>query len=149
MKVILREDVKKLGKKGQVVNVADGYGRNFLIPRGLAMPANEANMKAWQNEQAVQAKKAEREAEEARKLAQQLSGLQVSVAMKVGEGGRLFGSVTAETIVEAVQKASGIALDKRRIKLEEPIKNLGEYAVPVRLAPDVTAEIKLKVEGEK
>ena len=148
MQVILTQEVKKLGKKGEVINVAEGYGRNFLIPRGLAMAANDSNLRNLQHQQRVEQDKAQREEQEAKAIAARLATTGVTVTVKVGEGGRLFGSVTAETIAAAVQKATGLEIDRRRVKIDEPIKALGEYTVPVKLGSGISAEIKLKVAGE-
>ncbi len=148
MEVILTQDVKKLGKKGEIIKVAEGYGRNYLIPRGMAIAANDANLRNLHHQRQVAQDKVKREEHEAQAMAEKLAATPVTVRVKVGEAGRLFGSVTADTIATAVQKACGLELDRRRLKLEEPIKTLGEYSVPVRLGPGVSAEIKLKVEGE-
>lgn len=148
MKVILQSDVKKLGKKGDLVEVAEGYARNFLFPRGLAVEANASNLRSLQNEKSQAKARQQRELEEARRQAEQLESLTLSIARKTGEGGRLFGSVTAGDIAEAVQKASGIDLDKRKIELDEPIKALGTYKVSVRVHPGVNADLKVQVVEE-
>lgn len=148
MKVILTQDVKKLGKKGEIIDVAEGYGRNFLIPRGLALLANDANLRSLKHQKQVQQSKADKEEQEAIAMAAKLADATVTVKVKVGEGGRLFGSVTTDIIVGAVQKACGVPVDRRRIKMDEPIKSLGDYVLPVKLGPGVAAEIKLKVVGE-
>lgn len=148
MKVILQADVKKLGKKGDLVDVAEGYARNFLFPRGLAIEANASNLKSLQNQKSQAKARQERELEEARRQAEQLEKVTLTIARKTGEGGRLFGSVTGGDIVEAVKKAAGIDLDKRKVELDEPIKALGTYEVSVRVHPGVNAALKVQVVEE-
>lgn len=145
MKVILQSDVKNLGKRGDLVDVAEGYARNFLIPRGLAVEANASNLRSLENQKSQAKARQERELEEARRQATQLGELTVKIARKSGEGGRLFGSVTPGDIADAVRQAAGIALDKRKIELDEPIKALGTYEVSVRLHPGVSASLKVQV----
>jgi len=148
MKVILREDVEKLGKAGEVVKVADGYGRNYLIPRNLACPANVRNMKTLEHDRRVietRAKKARKAAEE---TAQSLSGMTVAVSARAGEEGKLFGAVTSRDIAEALEKA-GVKMDRKSIQLAEPIKQLGEYKVKVRVAAEVVPEITVNVTAEE
>lgn len=145
MKVILQQNVKKLGNKGDLVEVAEGYARNYLLPRGLAVEANDAAMRSLKHEKSVAKKKAERELEEARERAAKLEALTIKIAAKTGESGRLFGSVTAGDIADAVKSASGLEIDKRRVDLKEPIKALGSYRVPVQLHPGVTAELNVQV----
>ena len=145
MKVILQADVKALGKKGELVEVAEGYARNFLVPRGLAKIANESNLKSLAAEKSHAEAKAKRELEEAQKTAARLQEAQVTIAARTGGAGRLFGSVTALDIVAAVKKATGIELDKRKIELDEPIKALGVYRVPVRLHPQVEAQLNVRI----
>ncbi|MGI6082035.1 MAG: 50S ribosomal protein L9 [Limnochordia bacterium] len=148
MRVILTQDVEKIGEAGDVVNVADGYARNFLIPRGMAVQATKANMRRLEHEKEIAGKKALKEEEEAKALAGRLSGLTVTITAKTGEGGRLFGSVTSQDVADAVQRAINVELDKRRIDLAEPIKNLGEYTIPVKLYQGVNAEVVVKVTAE-
>ncbi|HHT26923.1 MAG TPA: 50S ribosomal protein L9 [Firmicutes bacterium] len=148
MRIILLEDVKKLGQKGEVVNVADGYARNFLIPRNLAVEANASNMRKLEHIQAVIQDKARKEEREARELAERLAGVTVVVKAKIGENERLFGSITAQDIVDALDKMGFAGIDKRRIEMEEPIKTLGEYAIPVKLYQGVTAQVAVKVIAE-
>lgn len=147
MRIILLEDVDRLGKRGAVLNVADGYGRNFLIPRKLAVPATDANLKQIE----VQSKKREvveaKEEKDAGQIKEEMEKLEISFPMKAGEGDVLFGSVTSANIAESLAK-HGYEIDKRRIELEEPIKRLGEYQVPVRLHKSVTANVKLSVTKE-
>jgi len=148
MKVILREDIEKLGKAGEVVKVADGYGRNFLIPRNLAFLANVRNMKTLEHDRRVietRAKKARKAAED---VAQSLSGMTVAISAKAGEEGKLFGAVTSRDIAEALEKA-GVAMDRKSIQLAEPIKQIGEYKVKVRVAAEVVPEITVNVTAEE
>lgn len=147
MKVILIEDVDRIGKKGDVRNVSNGYGRNFLIPRKLAIVANEGNLK-----QVEQLKKREkvREAKEetdALQMKEQLEQLSLTIAMKAGEGDVLFGSVTSSDIASALEK-EGYTVDKRKIELEEPIKRLGMFEISVKLFRNVSATVKVFVEKE-
>ncbi|HEX6972377.1 MAG TPA: 50S ribosomal protein L9 [Limnochordia bacterium] len=148
MKVILQDDVKHVGKKGDLVEVSDGYGRNFLIPRGLAIEATKANVKQWQHEQATAKARQARQAEEARALAERLNGLTVTLRARAGEGGRLFGSVTAEDVARAVGAALGARFDRRKLEMPEPIKTLGTTTIPVRLYPGVTASLRVQVDPE-
>ena len=147
MKVILREDVEKLGKAGEVVKVADGYGRNYLIPRNLAAVANVRNMKALDHNRRVietRARKARKSAEE---VASVLATKSVSIAAKAGEEGKLFGAVTSRDIAEALAK-EGVTVDRKAIQLADPIKQLGDYRVKVRVAADVVPEISVSVVPE-
>jgi len=147
MKVILREDVEKLGKAGEVVKVADGYGRNYLIPRNLAALANVRNMKALDHNRRVietRAKKARKAAEE---VASVLATKSVSIAARAGEEGKLFGAVTSRDIAEALAK-EGVAVDRKAIQLADPIKQLGDYRVKVRVAANVVSEISVSVVPE-
>ena len=130
MKVILIEDVKKLGKKGDVVDVSDGYARNMLLPKKLGVEATSKNLNDLKLQKAHQ---------------QKLENKEVVLTLKVGEGGKTFGSVSAKEISEAAQKQLGMTLDKKKLQLESPIKALGTTLVPLRLHPDVTAEVKVVV----
>ena len=147
MNVILRQDVEKLGKTGDVVKVAPGYGRNYLIPRKLAVEATPGNMKIVEMEKVAQARRDHREKESAAILARDIVKLTVTVRRKAGEGGSLYGSVTAIDIADFLVTHK-IDIDKRKIQLEEPIKTVGEYQVPVRLHREVTVPIKVVVEAE-
>ncbi len=147
MEVILLEDVEKLGTRGKIVRVANGYGRNYLLPKKLAVAATAQNRK-WVEQQRIKFLKLEaKEKAEAEELAKLLQGATVAVQRKAGEKGTLFGSVTAMDVAERLA-AQGFNIDKRRIHLDPPLKVLGEYEVPVKLHPDVTATIKVKVEIE-
>ena len=147
MKIILREDVEKLGRRGEVVNVAPGYGRNFLVPKGFAYVHTPGNEKRVNQEKRIIGVKLAREKNEAEELARRVSQISTTIVRKVGENETLFGSVTNADIAESIAK-DGISLDKRKIMLEEPIKTLGIFTVPVRLHPEVTAELKVWVVKE-
>lgn len=147
MEVILTQDVKGLGEKGQLVKVADGYGRNFLLPRGMAVLATVGNRKQMEDLRMVQSRRLRRQEKEAEALAEKLAGVAVTLTAKAGEGGKLFGSVTGGDIVDALAK-QGIVVDKRKVELEEPIKSVGEYTVPVRLLPGRTVDLHVKVEAQ-
>lgn len=144
MQVILLKDVKGLGKTGQVVKVADGHGRNFLIPRGLAKEATEGSLADLQHKKEVEAKKKETELKAAQNLKTKLEEKELTIKVKAGEGGRLFGSVTSADIAEALQK-SGTKIDKREIQLKDHIKELGVHTVAIKLHREVTANLKVKV----
>ena len=148
MEVILREDVDKLGNRGQIVKVANGYARNFLLPKRLAVPATEANKKIVEQERQAHLRREATERGEAEELAKMLSGVSVTIAQKAGEMDQLFGSVTAKDIVEALEKQD-FTIERRKIHLDEPIKQLGEHTVAVKLFRDVTAEIKVNVVREE
>ena len=147
MEVILREDVKGLGKAGALVRVKPGYGRNFLLPHGLAFEATEGNKKRIENEQRSRLAKHSAEKAEAAEYAAKLGAAHLKLKAKAGEGDKLFGSITTGDLAEALAKA-GFAIDKRKIELEHPIKQLGFHSVAVRLHPDVRAEFKVTVEPE-
>jgi large subunit ribosomal protein L9 len=145
MEVILREDVPSLGKAGQIVKVKPGYARNFLFPRNLAYEATEGNKKRIAAEQAANAAKRNAERGEAEALAGRLGALTVLVKAKSGDEGKLFGSIGSNDIAAALEKM-GHAVDKRRIDLEHPIKNVGEYTVPLKLHADVVARLRVTVQ---
>jgi large subunit ribosomal protein L9 len=147
MDVILRQDVDNLGKAGEVVTVKDGYGRNFLLPRGLAYQATDSNKKRIESENAQRAKKRAGEVAAAGTLAAKLEALSLTFTMKAGEGDKLFGSVTAGDVAEKL-KAEGFDVDKKAIDLAEPLKALGVYRVPVRLHADVKPEVRVWVVRE-
>ena len=144
MKVILKEDVKDLGIMGTVVDVANGFGRNYLIPKNLAVEANPKNIKQLEHEKNIILAKAKKIRKSAEDAAEDLSKLSISIEAKSGEEDKLFGSVTAKDIAEEIAK-QGIDVDRRRIIIEEPIKRLGSYEVAVKVHHDVTATIKLEV----
>ena len=145
MKVILLTDVNKVGKKDQVVEVKEGYGRNYLLARKLAVEATDANLKELKRQEGIRAQKAAEAKAEAEKLAQSLKNITVTISVKCGEGGRLFGAVTNKEIAERLEKDHNIKLDKRKIELEENIKSLGSYNPTVRLHPQVSTKLAVKV----
>jgi large subunit ribosomal protein L9 len=147
MKLILREDVDNLGKSGELVSVKDGFGRNFLLPRKMAVLANAQNIRHLEHEKAVIATRQAKLKAGADDQAKKLGGIQVKIARKVGEHDKLFGSVTALDIAEALA-AGGQKVDRRHIHLPEPIKALGAFEVDIRLHHDVTAKIKVEVVKE-
>jgi large subunit ribosomal protein L9 len=147
MKLILREDVENLGRGGDVVDVKPGYGRNFLLPRGLAVTANPKNLRDIEHQKSVASAKAAKVKASATAIAKRLSETPVTLKRKVGEQEKLFGSVTALDIAEALA-ARGLQLDRRSIELAEPIKTLGEFEVSVKLHHDVVGKAKVKVEAE-
>ena len=147
MEVILREDVDKLGRRGDVVKVAEGYGRNFLLPRGLAMAVSEANKAMIAKERKAHDLRAAKEKAEFESVAQRVASLRFIAPRKVGEHDVLYGSVTSGDIAEFL-KAKGIEIDKRKVQLEEPIKKLGEHEVQVKLHPEVSARLKVLVTKE-
>jgi large subunit ribosomal protein L9 len=147
MNVILKQDVDKLGKAGDVVKVKPGYGRNYLIPKKLALEATPGNIKVAEIEKVAQARRDHREKESATILAREIVKLTATIRCKTGEGGSLYGSVTALDIADFLTSHK-IDIDKRKIQLDEPIKTIGEYEVPIRLHRDVTVPIKVIVEPE-
>lgn len=147
MEVILKEDVPKLGVRGDVVKVAEGYGRNFLLPRKLAIEANAANRAVIEQMKAAAVRRSAKEKHEAESLSQQFEGLSVSFQRRSGENDQLFGSVTSGDIAEGLEK-KGFHLDRRKIQLHEPLKSLGQFDVPVKLHKDVTAHLKVVIEKE-
>jgi large subunit ribosomal protein L9 len=148
MEVILREDIEKLGSRGEVVKVADGYARNFLLPKRLAVVANESNKKIVEQERHAHVRREAKLVDEAQDLSKLLTGVSVTIAQKAGEADQLFGSVTSKDIAEALA-VQNFTIDRRKIQLEEPIKQLGEFKVPVKLHKDVTAEITVLVVKEE
>ena len=148
MEVILREDIDNLGARGQVVKVAPGYARNFLLPKRMAVAATEANKKIVEQERQAHLRKEAKLQSEAQDLAKIMTGATVRVAQKAGENDQLFGSVTSKDIAEALS-AQNYNIDRRKIQLEDPIRQLGEYKVPVRLHKDVTVEITVVVAKEE
>lgn len=147
MKVILLQDVKGQGKKGEIKNVSDGYANNFLIPRGLAEPANQSNVKQLEQQKKAEARNKEKEKEQAQALADKLGQTEVVLRAKAGEGGRLFGAVTSKHIADELKKMK-LNVDRRKIELDEPIRSLGVTQVPIKLHPDVKATLKVQVVEE-
>ncbi len=153
MKVILKEDMANLGESGDVVDVKPGYARNYLLPRGLAYEASEANLRRIEEERRKADERAKRDYLEARRRASQLEGASLTFAVRAGEGddGKLFGSVTSQDVAERLNAEGGLdfELDRRLVQLDDPIKALGAYAVPVRLHADVIVDVDVRVEREE
>ena len=145
MKVILTNDVEKLGKSGELKEVAEGFARNFLLPRKLAVPATGGAYRAWQHDIASREEKRKREKEEAEIAAQRIGSTTLTMGVKVGEGGKLYGSITAKEIAEALARR-GINVDRHKIELDEPLKMLGTYKVAIRVFPGMTPEVTIAVE---
>jgi large subunit ribosomal protein L9 len=148
MEVILREDIEKLGHRGQVVKVAPGYARNFLLPKRLAVAATDANKKIVEQERESYLRREAKVKTEAEDLSKLMEGVALTVARKAGDEGHLFGSVTAQDITDALA-AKGYTIDRRKIQLDEPIKNVGEYKVPVKLHREVTTNVTVNVVAEQ
>jgi large subunit ribosomal protein L9 len=144
MEVILREDVAKLGRPGDVVRVKDGYARNFLLPRGLAVEANQRNLRAFEHEKRLAMRRREAKKQFALQQKEKLDALALTLTVRAGEEGRLFGSVTNIDIERALRD-HGIEVDRRKIMLPEPIKQLGEFTVVIKVDPEVEATLRLKV----
>ena len=145
MKVILLEDVKSLGKKGQIVNVSDGYARNMILPKKLGVEATSKNLNDLKLRKANEEKVAQENLDAAKSFAEELSTKEVILTLKVGEGGRTFGSVSSKEISEAAKKQLNLDIDKKKLQMENPIRNLGVTNVPVRLHPKVTGSLKVWV----
>ena len=147
MEVILREDIEKLGNRGEVVKVAPGYARNFLLPKKLAVQATGANKKIVEQERQSHLRKEAKHKNEAEDLSKLLNGVSVTISQKAGENDQLFGSVTSKDVADALA-ARNFTIDRRKIQLDDPIKTLGEHKVPVRLHKDVIAEVTVNVVKE-
>ena len=148
MKLILTKDVKSIGKAGELVNVAEGYARNFLLPRKLAILADDAAVNALEQKKKNQAVKGEKLLEEAKAIAEKLKNLTVKIEGKAGQGSKLYGSITNQEIADALSKQHDLKLDKRKISISDPIKTIGTFAVPVKLHTDITAKINVVVSGQ-
>ena len=148
MKVILLQDIADQGKQNDVVNVSDGYARNYLFPRKLAVAAAGGALKNLQTKNALEDRRAEKMLQEAEKTAEQLRDKTVTLPVRAGENSRLYGRVTAADIAEAAQKSLGVTLDKRKVGLLDPIKAVGEYEIPIKLHRDVTVPLKVAVVAE-
>jgi large subunit ribosomal protein L9 len=145
VKVILTADVESLGKSGELKDVSEGYARNFLIPRRVAVPATGGTYRAWQHDIASREEQRKREREEAEIAAQRISSTTLTMGVKVGEGGKLYGSITAKDIADALARR-GIEIDRHRIDLEEPLRQLGTYKVAIRVASEMVSEVTVAVE---
>ena len=144
MKVILKDDVKNMGNMGQIVEVADGYARNYLVPRGLAVEANTKNIKSLEHQKRVIQEKSKKIRNEAQELSNKITTMSLVIKAKAGEEGKLFGSVTTMDIAESL-KNEGMEIDKKKISLDEPIKRLGSYTVNIKVHPEVTTQVNLQV----
>ena len=147
MEIILLQDVKALGKKGEIVKVSDGYARNFILPKKLGLEATKQNLYELKLQKDAEAKRQKEILDEAKVLAKKLEDVAIKVTVKAGEGGKTFGSVSTKEIAAALKEQFGLDLDKKKLQLSDPIKNAGSYTVPVKLHPQVTAEMKVLVEA--
>jgi len=147
MEVILREEIEKLGRRGDVVKVAAGYARNYLLPKRLAVAANESNKKIVEQEKQAYLRRESKEIGDANDLAKMMGSVEVTIAQKAGENDQLFGSVTAQDIANALEK-QGYTIDRKKVQLDEPIKTLGDFQVALRLHKDVSVEIPVHVVKE-
>ena len=145
MKVILQQDVKGTGKKGEVIEVSEGYGRNFLLPKKLAVLANAQNVNLAKQKAGSAAHRKAQEADEAKLLASQLAKAEVTIAVKVGEGGKLFGSVSGKDVSEALKKEHGVEIDKRKISIVQEVTGVGDYEAVIKLHPEASAKILVHV----
>ena len=145
MEVILLEDVKALGKKGELVKVSDGYARNFILPKKLGLEATPKNLNDLKLQKAAQAKRAQEQLDEAKALAATIAQKNIVLKIKTGEGGRTFGSVSTKEIAQALKDQLGLEIDKKKLALPEPLKTFGTHAVPVKLHKDVTGKLSVKV----
>ncbi|MCG2721366.1 MAG: 50S ribosomal protein L9 [Thermodesulfovibrionales bacterium] len=144
MKVILKDEVKNMGDMGQIIEVADGYARNYLVPRGLAVEANTKNIKSLEHQKRVIQEKVKKIRNEAQELSNKITTISLVIKAKAGEEGKLFGSVTTMDIAESL-KNEGMEIDKKKISLDEPIKRLGSYTVNIKVHPEVTTQVNLQV----
>lgn len=148
MKVILTQDVKKLGKKGDLIEVKDGYARNALLPKGLAVEANAVTLNQKKLEEQQTEKKKAQELEQAKEIANKIDNKEITIGVKTGEGGRVFGSVTAKEITDQLKAAFGIEIDKKKVQLKSPIKAIGSQKVAIKLHPEVTANVNVNIVSE-
>ena len=148
MKVMLNKDVKGTGKAGDVVTVSDGYARNMVIPRGLATEATQSNIRQLEKQKAIAAEKKAEEKAAAQELAEKLNKASIKMKIKAGEGGRIFGSITSKDIADAINMQLGMDIDRKKVKLDAPIKQVGQTDVDMRLYQDVNAKIKVIIEAE-
>ncbi len=148
MKILLTEDVKKLGKKGEIVDVSDGYAKNFILPKKLGVEATKAVVNEWQVKKGSEANRKEKEKQEAQALAKELNGKSITFRTKTGEGGRLFGSITTKDVADLIKEQLGYEIDKKRLTLPVAVKAVGQYTVTIKLHTEASTEINLKVEKE-
>lgn len=147
MKVILLADIKGVGKKDEVINASDGYARNFLFPKKLALPADAGNMSRLKAKKSSEAHKKELELEEAKKIAEKIKDITLSIKVKAGENGKIFGGVTSKEISEELKKIHKIEVDKKKVMLKENIKNLGRYSIDIKLYEGVIAKLTVSIES--
>ncbi|WOO38945.1 50S ribosomal protein L9 [Anaerocolumna sp. AGMB13020] len=145
MQIILLQDVKALGKKGELVNVSDGYARNFILPKKVGLEANAKNLNDLKLQKAAEEKKQKEILEEAKVLARDLESKTLELKIKTGEGGRTFGSISSKEIAQELKTQYSLDIDKKKLQINDPIKTIGTHTVPVKLHPQVTAELKVKV----
>jgi large subunit ribosomal protein L9 len=145
MQIILLQDVKALGKKGELVNVSDGYARNFILPKKVGLEANAKNLNDLKLQKAAEEKKQKEILEEAKVLAKDLESKTLELKIKTGEGGRTFGSISSKEIAQELKTQYSLDIDKKKLQINDPIKTIGTHTVPVKLHPQVTAELKVKV----
>ena len=145
MQIILLEDVKALGKKGDMVNVNDGYARNFILPKKLGLEATPKNLNDLKLQKAAEAKRLQELLDEAQVYAKKIEEITVKLTIKAGEGGRTFGAISTKDISSELKEQFGYDVDKKKLQLAEPIKNIGSYSIPIKLHPQVTAELKVNV----
>lgn len=148
MKVIFLKDVKGQGKKGDIKDVSEGYARNFLLPRGLANPASEGNVKQLKQQKKAESNRKDQERENAKQKAADLEEITVAIRAKSGSGGRLFGSITSKQVADELKKQHKIVVDKRKMELNDPIRTLGVTEIPIKLHPEVSAKIRVQVSEE-
>ena len=145
MKVILTQDVKKIGKKGEIINASDGYAKNFLFPQKLAVPADAQNLNELKAKQASEKHKKELETEEAKKIAEQIKQIKITIKAKIGENQKLFGSITPKEIAEQIENQIKIKIDKKKITLKDPIKTIGEYPIEIKLYEGVSLKTTVQI----
>jgi large subunit ribosomal protein L9 len=148
MKVVLLQDVKDLGKKGELVNASDGYARNFLFPRKLAVEATAGKLKEIEDKKSSEKNKKDRELAAAKELAEKINKLEISFKTKAGENGKLFGSITGKDVADAIKAQHKIEVDKKKVVLHDAIKTLGTYQVEIKVYPEISAKINVKVEEQ-
>ena len=145
MKVILTQDIKKIGKKGEIINASDGYAKNFLFPQKLAVPADAQNLNELKAKQASEKHKKELETEEAKKIAEQIKQIKITIKAKIGENQKLFGSITSKEIAEQIENQIKIKIDKKKITLKDPIKTIGEYPIEIKLYEGVSLKTTVQI----
>ncbi|ACL74469.1 50S ribosomal protein L9 [Ruminiclostridium cellulolyticum] len=147
MKVILKQDVKGLGKKEQMVEASDGYARNFLLPKGLAVEATSANVNIMKTKKEAEAQKKEREVAQAKELAKKIKDITVTLKVKAGENGKLFGSITSKDVAEALKTQQKLDIDKKKLVMPDSVKSIGTFDVEVKLYPEINSKFTVKIEN--